>query len=227
MKRIHNKKKTSANEWLAQYQDLKLTKIKLENGEKKVLSCKYCKNEFTFNGKISTRLKEHMIDSQKHQKLKAEHLKREESGKQLTITETQIRLKERQQKCESACHEFVYALALSGQPLGHGKGFVGKFVRKWVFAMRGMPSNGQHLADKYLVEVFNKHINFIKDTIKDEKITIIIDESPDIMGRKTVNALFSFFNAQKREKNIYLVDVSFIKICNTDTITLLVNSIVS
>jgi hypothetical protein len=126
---------------------------------------------------------------------------------------------------------FVRALALSGQLLGHGKGFVGKFVRRWVFAIRGMPSNGQHLADKYLVEVFNKLMNFIKDTIKDEKITIIIDESPDIMGRKTVNTYFSFFNAQERERererNIYLVDVSFVKIFNTDTITLLVNSIVS
>jgi hypothetical protein len=93
------KHKKTPREWTNIYEDLKVTKIKItkdnnQSVEKEVLLCKYCGIEFDYqNSHISTRLKEHINNCKSHDKLKNDFIKRQESGKQLTIEETHVRLK--------------------------------------------------------------------------------------------------------------------------------------
>ncbi len=49
----------------------------------------------------STRLKEHINNCKSHDKLKNDFITRQESGKQLTIEETHVRLKTREENAES------------------------------------------------------------------------------------------------------------------------------
>jgi len=135
-------------------------------------------------------LKEHINSSAKHKKLKKNYLERDKSGKQLTIEETQVRLKAKEQTAESVCHAFVYSLSLAGIPLQSTDGPLGQFARKWIPAARNMSTNSGHLRNKYLTDNFERHTDCIKHKIK--KISLVFDESPDIIGRKTVNSLCSF-----------------------------------
>lgn len=69
-------KSKTAEEWVKEFpDDLMITiKEKVLGNEKKqkteVLNCKYCFNEFKFTSKISNRIREHVIESQSHQKPK-------------------------------------------------------------------------------------------------------------------------------------------------------------
>ena len=49
---------------------------------------------------------------------------------------------------------------------------------------------------------------YIKNIVSRRKISLIIDESPDILGRKTVNTLISFYNERKKEKTVLLINKS-------------------
>ncbi len=78
--------------------------------------------------------------------------------------------------------------------------------------------NANNLRDQYLDRVFETHLNYIKSNIEDQKISLIVDESPDLLDRKTVNTLISFFNKKENAKKVLLVDVSFLKSVNYITI---------
>jgi hypothetical protein len=54
------------------------------------------------------------------------------------------------------------------------------------------------LREKFLFEVFDSHVNKIKNKIQNQKISLIIDESPDFM-RPALNVLTSFFDFEKKE----------------------------
>ncbi len=58
-------------------------------------------------------------------------------------------------------------------------------MRKYVPEGKSMPKYRQ-FREKYLDEVFSSHIEEIKLRIKSEKISAILDESPDLLGRPTV-----------------------------------------
>jgi hypothetical protein len=55
------------------------------------------------------------------------------------------------------------------------------------------------LREKFLFEVFDSHVNKIKNKIQNQKISLIIDESPDFMRRPALNVLTSFFDFEKKE----------------------------
>ena len=58
------------------------------------------------------------------------------------------------------------------------------------------------MASKYLPEVYQQHKEVIKFRIQDQKVCIIADESPDILGRPAVNTLLSYYVAEKNEKAV-------------------------
>ncbi len=98
-------------------------------------------------------------------------------------------MKAKEQTAESVCHDFVYSLSLAGIPLQFADEPLGKFARKWIPAARNMSTNSGHLRNKYLTENFERHTDCIKHKIKNQKISLVFDESPDIIGRKIVNTL--------------------------------------
>ncbi len=76
--------------------------------------CKFCGIEFDYeDSHISTRLKEHFNKSERHNKLKKDFFIRQKNGQQLTIEETKVRLKRREENAETVCHDFVYSLSLA------------------------------------------------------------------------------------------------------------------
>jgi hypothetical protein len=166
----------------------------LENGKKQkieILNCKYCFNKLIFNSKISNRIREHVLQSKSHHKRKKEENERNMKSKQLTVAETIVRVKEREEKSESAIHDFVYALVLSAEPINKANGALGQVFKKWIPATRTMLDQ-RNLRANYLPNLFNSHINFIKNIVSERKISVIIEESPDIIGRKTVYTLIGF-----------------------------------
>ncbi len=73
-----------------------------------------------------------MTQSKRHKNLKQNALLREKSGKQMTIEETQVRLKEKQLQSQTVIHDYIRASAYSAIPLNKSDGYLGKFVRKWI-----------------------------------------------------------------------------------------------
>jgi diaminopimelate decarboxylase len=87
---------------------------------------------------ISLRIKKH-LESKHRQKLKAA-LKREKSGKQLTLVETQTLLITQQKQALSAVHHYVQAPCFDAIPLTKGDNYTGKSFRKWIPSAKSMPS---------------------------------------------------------------------------------------
>jgi hypothetical protein len=227
-----SKRAKTAEEWVKEFpEDLMITikEKNLENGKKQkieILNCKYCFNEFIFNSKISNRIREHILQSKSHNKRKKEENERNKKSKQLTIAETIVRVKEREEKSESAIHDFVYALVLSAEPIYKANGALGQVFKKWVPAARTMPDQ-RNLRTNYLPNLFNNHINFIKNIVSERKISLIIDESPDIIGRKTVNTLISFYNGLKKEKMVLLIDCTASNLINAGKIKVIADNAIT
>ncbi|CAG8500199.1 6918_t:CDS:2, partial [Scutellospora calospora] len=72
------------------------------------------------------------------------------------------------------------------------------------------------LHSRYLPIAFNLEIENLKLLLVGKRISITIDESPDVCGRAAVNVLFSFYNTTK------LVKTEHLDIVNNTTITQLV-----
>ena len=95
---------------------------------------------------------------------------------------------------------------------------MGKFIRKYIPRAKNFPTV-DHLKDKYLQKVFVSHIDAIKTKIHDQKITLIIDESPDLMGRPALNILASFFDYETRQKRIVLLKTAITTSTNSVSIS--------
>ena len=121
----------------------------------------------------------------------------------MTLTETLVIAKEIEKTRNSAIYEFVYALVLSTEPIYKTNGHLGKVFKKWIPAARTMPDK-INLRMNYLPKLFNNHLNYIRNIVSRRKISLIIDESLDILGRKTVNTLIIFYNERKNEKNSFI-----------------------
>ncbi len=94
---------------------------------------------------------------------------------------------------------------------------LGQFVRKWTPAARSMTKTYTTLRDKYLNDNYNKHIDCIKEEIENQKFGLVFNESPDIMGRKTVKTLIAICDNKSKPKSILLIDCSFVKSCDHNT----------
>jgi hypothetical protein len=104
-------------------------------------------------------------------------------------------------------------------------GPLGQFARKWIPVARNMSTNSGHLRNKYLTENFERHTDCIKHKIKNQKISLVFNESLDISGRKTVNTLCSFYDENIKTKSILLIDCSVLKIFDHNSFITLTNSI--
>lgn len=81
-----------------------------------------------------------------------------------------------------------------------------------------MPRCSQ-LHSKYLKEMFDKHMNNIKEDFDQSKISVVVDESPGITGVPTVNTLTRYYSPSRKEKHALLVNVVQVNVCNSLTLT--------
>ena len=63
------------------------------------------------------------------------------------------------------------------------------------------------------------------DMMVDAKVSVIIDESPDVLGRQTVNTLFCFYDKNRNAKRIILVDISIFRAVNSTSLSLLLGQV--
>ncbi len=96
------------------------------------------------------------MQSKSHHKRKKEENERNMKSKQLTVAETIVRVKEREEKSESAIHDFVYALALPAEPINKANGALRQVFKKWIPATRTMLDQ-RNLRANYLPNLFNSH----------------------------------------------------------------------
>ena len=85
----------------------------------------------------------------------------------------------------------------------------------------------QQLSNKYLKEVYDDHMTHLKELIIDQKICLIIDESPDVLGRPAVNTLISFYDKASRAKAVRLVETCLVKACNSATLAFVLCRVLS
>jgi hypothetical protein len=227
--RVGRKRKTPTD-WAREHPDELETKKKPGiDGEpaSEALTCKFCATELdvTTGKKPWDRINEH-LSSKRHKQMNANYERRLEEGRQLTLYESEIRAKSKEREAETVAHDFTRALAYSGLPLVQADGYVGKVFRKYCPAARTMPS-GRQLARKYLTEIYEQHVSCIKEKIADKKICIILDESPDVLGRSAMNMLISFYDTPSNMKMVVLVDTSIVKSCNSTTAALVVSQVLS
>ena len=185
-----------------------------------VLVCKYCAVEIdTASGKKPwDRINEH-LRSKRHRNMKTNYEKRTLAGKQLTLYESEVRVRAKEKEAESAAHDFTRALLYSGVPLNKADGYLGKLFRKYCPAGRTMPGSRQ-LSRKHLPEVYHQHMAIIKEKTAAVKVNIILDESPDVVGRSAINTLISFYDCTTNQKLVLLIDTSIVKSCNSTTAAL-------
>lgn len=218
------KRKHSLDDWIKLYPDLsaKKQKITKDNGQsslEEVSFCKYCSYEVNMDNRPSDLIRLHM-KTDKHKKLKESQLKRQESGKQLTLAETICRSKEKEKNAEGFIHDFVRAACFDAIPLMKADTYLGKLMKKYVSSAKALPQ-AKHIRVKYLPEVYESHVNTIKYKIENKKLSLIIDESPDMKGRPALNVLVSFFDSEINDKRILLIKTTIIE--NTKSATILTN----
>ena len=139
-----------------------------------------------------------------------------------------MRSKLREKEHEGAIHDFVRSMAFSGIPLTQADNFLGLFVKKYCPALRSMPTYRQ-LSNKHLKEIYHDHMMYLKSLIVNKKVCVIIDESPDVLGRPAVNTLVSFCDNSKSEakKVVLLVDTCLLKACNSTTLAFVLARVLS
>ncbi len=86
-------------------------------------------------------------------------------------------------------------------PLYKAELFNGKFIKKYIPSAITSPKSDQ-LYKIYLPQVYDSDIDWIKTKLKAIKISLIIDETRDILGRLAVNTLVSFYDQIKNTKSV-------------------------
>jgi len=191
--------------------------------DEEVIACKYCRTEFDLTRKPSDRIKEHM-SCKSHEKMK----NKSTSGGPLqpTLMDIEVRRKAKHSKFEGATYDFIRALCYDGIPLVKSDGFLGEYARKYCPSARKLPHSDE-LVKKHLKEVFESHKNSIISRIMDKNLTVIMDESPDIFSRPAVNTLFAFYDNNTKSKAVLLVDCNIEKRCNSVSMAVLLNRVLS
>jgi hypothetical protein len=185
------------------------------------LLCKYCRVEINTTTKPSDRIKEH-LHSKRHQRIKSKCL--EESSSQPTLEEVLLTSKKQKEEAMDVSHEFVRAVCYGGLPFSVLDGPIADLVKRFCPAARTMPGVDA-LAGPYLERVYSLHAEQIKTKIRDQPVTIIVDESPELMGRPCVNTLLSFYDVEKRDKVTLMVNCSFLTVCNAASIALYLSDV--
>ena len=84
---------------------------------------------------------------------------------------------------------------------------------------------GKQLEGKYLPEVYSQHKAIMLDMMVDAKVSVIMDESPELLGHQAVNTLFCFYDRSKNAKRILLVDTSILRAVNSTSLSLLLRQV--
>lgn len=74
--------------------------------------------------------------------------------------------------------------------------------------------NSKALVEKYLPLIFEKQINSIKKILNNKRFSIIIDESPDYKNRPLLNILACFYDENKKERKVIMLESKVITECN-------------
>jgi hypothetical protein len=77
-------------------------------------------------------------------------------------------------------------------------------MQKYVPEAKSMPQYRQ-FREKYLDQVFSTHIEEIKLRIKSEIFVIL-----NLLGRPTINVLFSFFDERVKTKSVFWLMYAFL-----------------
>ena len=93
-----------------------------------------------------------------------------------------------------------------------------QLFKEYCPAARTMPCARQ-LEGKYLPDVYSQHKTVMLEMMADTKVSIIMDESPDVIGRQAVNTLFCFYDRNKNSKYIVLVDTSILRAVNSTSLS--------
>ena len=104
------KRKTPAD-WARDHpDDLETKKKKMPNDcNADVLTCKYCAVEIdviSSGKKPWDRVNKH-LGSKRHKRMKENYKERQQEGRQLTLFESEVRAKAKEQEAEGAVHDFV------------------------------------------------------------------------------------------------------------------------
>lgn len=202
------RKKRKAEDYAVDHDDLQ----EISGG----LFCKYCRMEINLVSKPSERIREH-LGSKRHDRLKRKYMRT--SGNQPTLEQTLVTARRNKEETVDVCHEFVKAVCYSGLPFAVMEGPVADLVKQFCPAARSMPGVDS-LAGPYLDRVFHHHTEQIKMKIGDQPVTVIVDESPELLGRPCLNTLFAFYDVEKGDRRVLLVDCSFLNVCNAASILL-------
>ncbi|KAL1433388.1 hypothetical protein MTO96_012594 [Rhipicephalus appendiculatus] len=163
------------------------------------------------------RIREHLMSS-RHKKFKTASKEAETAGtSQQTLFDMSCRQRAKETEADGVIHDFVRALAYSGISMHQADGPLGDFARKYCKAAKTMPT-GQRLRLKYLKEAFDKDMEKIRDDMRDVKVSVIVDESPDITGVPTINTLLCYYSQKNVKKHVVLVDVDRVNASNSYTV---------
>ncbi|KAH7957454.1 hypothetical protein HPB52_019091 [Rhipicephalus sanguineus] len=163
------------------------------------------------------RIREHLMSS-RHKKFKTASKEAETAGtSQQTLFDMSCRQRAKETEADGVIHDFVRALAYSGISMHQADGPLGDFARKYCKAAKTMPT-GQRLRLKYLKEAFDKDMEKIRYDMRDVKVSVIVDESPDITGVPTINTLLCYYSQKNVKKHVVLVDVDRVNASNSYTV---------
>ncbi|KAH7942464.1 hypothetical protein HPB49_024433 [Dermacentor silvarum] len=211
------RKRKTLDDWCKEHDDLQIATKDSEGT--RTLVCKYCNTEMVTDPakKPYDRIREHLMSS-RHKKFKTASKEAETAGtSQQTLFDMSCRQRAKETEADGVIHDFVRALAYSGISMYQADGPLGDFARKYCKAAKTMPT-GQILRLKYLKEAFDKDMEKIRDDMRDVKVSVIVDESPDITGVPTINTLLCYYSQKNVKKHVVLVDVDRVNASNSYTV---------
>lgn len=211
------RKRKTLDDWCKEHEDLQIATKDSEGT--RTLVCKYCNTEMVTDPakKPYDRIREHLMSS-RHKKFKTASKEAETAGtSQQTLFDMSCRQRAKETEADGVIHDFVHALAYSGISMHQADGPLGDFARKYCKAAKTMPT-GQRLRLKYLKEAFDKDMEKIRDDMRDVKVSVIVDESPDITGVPTINTLLCYYSQKNVKKHVVLVDVDRVNASNSYTV---------
>ena len=68
-------------------------------------------------------------------------------------------------------------------------------------------------------------LNTKSSSSRKSKLSIISDESPEVLGRPAVNTLFCYHNEEKNTKEVVLVDTSILRAVNSTSLSVLLSKV--
>ncbi|KAH7949272.1 hypothetical protein HPB49_006935 [Dermacentor silvarum] len=211
------RKRKTLDDWCKEHEDLQIATKDSEGT--RTLVCKYCNTEMVTDPakKPYDRIREHLMSS-RHKKFKTASKEAETAGtSRQTLFDMSCRQRAKETEADGVIHDFVRALAYSGISMHQADGPLGDFARKYCKAAKTMPT-GQRLRLKYLKEAFDKDMEKIRDDMRDVKVSVIVDESPDITGVPTINTLLCYYSQKNVKKHVVLVDVDRVNASNSYTV---------